>query len=360
MTTETAGVEAPVVPRTPVLDSTGVFDWDRKTKIQTPTLSYTRHYPSLVEFANTQLEEKLWFSTEMIVERDKMQLLYELTPAQLHAVKTVLQLFLRYELIVGEEFWNGMVIREFPRPEVKLVASVLGMMELAVHAEFYNQINQVLGMDKDEDYLAFTNDPILAERVEWLDKVLSGDDKVLATIVFSMTETALLFSSFAILKSFQSNGNNFIPVIARGANQSAVDEDLHGVVSAEIINLRYQELGRALKEDTNRVEKIYEAVQYAYEHECRIIDMAFIEDTLNGMTKEDFKAFVRYRLNLFLSRLGLDPAFEDDETPIKDWFETNTYAYKMIDFFSAGMGQEYEMGWKEEMFSSAWEEDDAG
>lgn len=359
MTHDVAGLftEAPLV-RTPVLDSTGVFDWDRKTQIQTPTMSYTRHYPELVELGNQQLEEKLWFSSEMIVERDKMQLLYELSPAQLHAVKTVLQLFLRYELIVGEEFWNGMVIREFPRPEVKLVASILGMMELAVHAEFYNQINQVLGMDKDEDYLAFTDDPILAERVQWLDDVLSGEDKVLSTIIFSMTETALLFSSFAILKSFQSNGHNEIPVIARGANQSAVDEDLHGVISAEIINRRYAELGRPLREDTKRVEQIYKAVQYAYEHECRIIDMAFIEDTLNGMTKEDFKAFVRYRLNIFLARIGLDHAFEDDDTPIKDWFEINTYAYKMVDFFSTGMGQEYEMGWKEEDFSLAWTEEE--
>jgi len=357
MTEATTGaVQAPLV-QTPVLDSTGVFDWNRKTQIQTPTLSYTRHYPEIVKLANQQLEEKLWFSSEMIVERDKMQLLYELSPEQLHAVKTVLQLFLRYELIVGEEFWNGMVIREFPRPEVKLAASILGMMELAVHAEFYNQINQVLGMDKDEDYLAFADDPVLAARVEWLDKVLSGEDKVLSTIVFSMTETALLFSSFAILKSFQSNGHNEISVIARGANQSAVDEDLHGVMSAEIINQRYRELGRPLKEDTERVVKIYEAVNYAYEHECRIIDMAFLTDKLNGMTKEDFKAFVRYRLNIFLTRIGLDPAFEDDETPIKDWFEMNTYAYKMVDFFSSGMGMEYEMGWKEECFSAAWTEE---
>lgn len=334
------------------------FNWDLKTQIQTATMSYTRHYPEIVALANEQFEKNLWFSSEMVVERDKMQLLYELTPAQLHAVKTVLQLFLRYELIVGEEFWNGLVIREFPRPEVKLAASVLGCVELAVHAEFYNQINIVLGLDQDHDYVAFADDPVLASRVEWLESVLSGEDKVLATIIFSMTETALLFSSFAILKSFQSNGHNEIPVVARGANQSAVDEDLHGVISAEIINKRYQELGRPLREDTKRVKKIYEAVDYAYEHECRIIDMAFIEDTLNGMTKENFKAFVRYRLNIFLARIGLDPAFEDDETPIKDWFETNTYAYKMIDFFSSGMGMEYEMGWKEDDFASAWEEDE--
>jgi ribonucleotide reductase beta subunit family protein with ferritin-like domain len=332
------------------------MDFNRKTKIQTKTESYARHYPTIVELANKQLEDQLWFNSEMIVELDKMQLLYELTPAQLHAVKYVLQLFLRYELIVGEEFWNSLVIKEFPRPEVKLAASIVGMMELAVHAEFYNQINIVLGLDKDEDYVAYTNDPELASRVEWLDEILTGEDKVLATIIFSLTETALLFSSFAILKSFQSNGFNLIPVIARGANQSAIDEDLHGIISAEIINTRYAELGAALKDDKRRVDKIYEAVFFVYGHESRIIDKAIIEDSFNGVKKQEYKEFVKRRLNIYLERLGLPPAFEEGDCSIKDWFETNTYAYKVIDFFSPGLGMEYEMGWKKELFTSAWED----
>jgi len=331
------------------------IDFDKKTQIQTPTLSYTRHYPKLVEMANKQLEEQLWFSSEMTVELDKMQLLYELSPDQLHAVKTVLQLFLRYELIVGEEFWNSLVIKEFPRPEVKLAASVVGMTELAIHSEFYNQINVQLDLDKDEDYLAYTNDPELKARVDWLDEVLSGEDKLLATIIFGMTETALLFSSFAILKSFQSNGYNLIPVIARGTNQSAIDEDLHGQIAAEIINTRYAELGSELRFDTERVKKIYEAVDYAFEHECRIIDLAILKDTFNGQSKEDYKIFVQRRLNIFLERLGLDPAFPDLTSKIADWFEQNTYAYKVIDFFSAGLGMEYESGWNEKKFTSAWE-----
>lgn len=331
------------------------IDFNAKTQIQTPTQSYTRHYPILVELANKQLEEQLWFSSEMIVELDKMQLLYELSPDQLHAVKTVLQLFLRYELIVGEEFWNSLVIKEFPRPEVKLAASVVGMTELAIHSEFYNQINTVLGMDTDEDYLAYTNDPELKARVDWLDSVLKGEDKVLATIIFSLTETALLFSSFAILKSFQSNGYNLIPVIARGANQSAIDEDLHGCISAEIINTRYVELRAHLKDDVVRVKEIYKAVQYAYEHESRIIDMAILKDSFNGVPKQEYKEFVKLRLNLYLARIGLDPAFVVGECGMTEWFENNTYAYKVIDFFSAGMGQEYESGWDEKKFTSAWE-----
>ena len=86
------------------------------------------------------------------------------------------------------------VAKIFPRPEIQLVSSVIEMVERAVHAEFYNQINTQLGLDTEEHYTAFLEDPILRERVEWLGGLLNvEDDPILATIIFSMTETAILF-----------------------------------------------------------------------------------------------------------------------------------------------------------------------
>lgn len=326
-----------------------------QTKIQTPTDSYTRHYPRIVELANKQLEEQLWFSSEMVVELDRMQLLYELSPEQLHAVKTVLTFFVRYELTVGD-MWKR-IAEIFPRPEVKLAASVVEMTERAIHAEFYNQPNQQLGLDTDEHYLAYTKDPELAERAQWLSELLNDkDDEILGVIIFSMVETAILFSSFAILKSFQSNGYNLIPVIARGTNQSAIDEDLHGMISAEIINTYYYELGTKLFDDEKRYPKIVKAVRYAYEHESRIIDIAIPGEYFNGVKKQEYKEFVKKRLNTYLNRLGLPDEFEVGECSITNWFELNTYAYKVIDFFSAGMGQEYESSWDETGFIRGWRE----
>ncbi|UAV89996.1 ribonucleotide-diphosphate reductase, beta subunit [Pseudomonas phage REC] len=326
------------------------FDFDAQTRIMTKTESYATVYPQFFAFADQQFDSQFWTNTEMKVELDKLQLLFELSPAQLHAVKFVLQLFLKYELIVGEEFWNGLFIKLFPRPEVKAMAAAFAAFELQVHARFYNQINIQLGLDKDEDYIAYTKDPELASRIEWLEGILSGEDKLLSCIVFSMTERALLFASFAILKSFQSNGYNLLPVIVRGTNQSAIDEDLHGLAAAEVINQHYRELGRPLREDTKRVVKIYEAIEYAYAHECRIIDMAFIEETLNGMTKDDFKNYVKMRFNIFATSIGLDEPFPGADSPIRDWFEKGTDSYKMVDFFTPGMGMEYESGWDESGF----------
>lgn len=324
-----------------------------KTRIQTKTDSYVRYYPKIVELANKQLEEQLWFSSEMVVELDRLQLLYELTPEQLHAVKTVLTFFVRYELNVGD-MWRK-IAELFPRPEVKLAASVIEMIERAVHAEFYNQPNKQLGLDTDEHYQAYTKDPELLERAEWLGKLLNDEnDPELGVIIFSMVETALLFSSFAILKSFQSNGYNLIPVTVRGTNQSAIDEDLHGIISAEVINTLYAELGTNLVDDKPRYEKIVQAVEYAYEHECRIIDIAIPGDYFNGVPKQEYKEFVKKRLNTYLTRLQLPEHFVVGECSIENWFELNTYAYKVVDFFTPGVGMEYESSWNEEGFIEGW------
>lgn len=325
-----------------------------KTRIQTPTESYTRHYPKIVELANKQLEEQLWFSSEMKVELERIQLKYELTPEQLHAVQFVLNLFVHYELSVGD-MWNK-IGRIFPRPEVKLAASVFEMVERAVHAEFYNQINIQLGLDQDEHYMAFMNDPFTRERAAWLGKQLNAEDDILGVTIFSMTETALLFSSFAILKSFQSNGCNLIPIVVRGTNQSAIDEDLHGMATSEIINTHYSELGTTLFDDKPRYREVVKAMHYAFDIECSIIDHAIIGDSLNGVPKQHFKEYVKERLNVYAERLGLPHEFVVGDCSIIDWFGKNTYSYKKIDFFTPGQGSEYQLAWDEHALGAGFTE----
>jgi ribonucleotide reductase beta subunit family protein with ferritin-like domain len=327
------------------------------TQIQTETESYERHYPNIVELALKQLEEQFWTSREMKVELDKMQLLHDLSPERQHAIKFVLNLFVRYELSVGD-MWQRMG-QLFPRPEVKMAASIIDMVERAVHAEFYNEVNIQMGLDKEEHYMAFLENPELKKRVDWLGRLMSprAKDPILGVIIFSMTETALLFSSFAILKSFQTNGLNMIPVIVRGTNQSAKDEDLHGLVSAEIINTYYRELGTTLFADKDRYEKVRQAVHYAFEHESLIIREAIPSGVLNGTTVEEFEDMIKYRLNVYCERLGLPHEFVPETTTVRDWFEEGTASYKMPDFFTPGMPMEYEMSWDEDAFVRALEKE---
>lgn len=326
------------------------------TQIQTPTEGYERHYPEIVRLALIQLEEQFWTSNEMKVELDRMQLLFDLDEERRHAIKFVLNLFVRYELQVGD-MWQR-IGNIFPRPEVKMACSIIDMVERAVHAEFYDQVNKQLGLDTDDHYMAFLNEPELKKRVDWMGRLLSprAKDPILGVIIFSLTETALLFSSFAILKSFQTNGFNDIPVIVRGTNQSAKDEDLHGMVSAEIINTYYRERGTTLFEDKERYVKVKQAIHYALDHESAIIRKAIPSGSLNGTTVEQFITYVKRRLNIYAERLGIPHEFDltgvDD--PVSGWFEENTAAYKVPDFFTPGMPMEYETGgWDEDGFVRA-------
>lgn len=330
------------------------IDFDKKTQIQTPTESYRLRYPRIVELAEKQLEDQLWFHSEMKLELDRMQLVYDLSEEQKHAVLETLGIFLQYELIVGEEFWMGVVAKEFPVPEVVRAASIVAMTELAIHAPFYDKIKVVLGLDKDEDYVAYKTNPVLAERISWLRNVLAGPDRVTSTLVFGLTECVLLFGAFSPLKSFQSNGFNMIPVTVRGTNQSAVDEDLHSIIVAEIINTHYGELGGSLRDDKKRYKTLLEATKHAIEHEDALIENAIPGEALNGVPKDHFKQYVRHRANIYHNRLGLPDVYEIGECSIIDWFENNTVAYKLVDFFTPGVGQEYQTAWSRDRLASAW------
>jgi ribonucleotide reductase beta subunit family protein with ferritin-like domain len=149
------------------------------------------------------------------------------------------------------------------------------------------------------------------------------------------------------------NGKNKIPVIVRGTNQSALDEGLHSKAGSSVINRYYKEINSSLKNDITRYNKVIEAVNYLYEHECLITDKIFEKGDINGITKEQLKVYIKYRMNICLKQLDLEEYFDlsNEENPIKDFFEKNTVGYKHTDFFTPGVGNEYEVGWDREGFS---------
>lgn len=328
-----------------------------QTRITSPNSSYECKYPKVLELADQQAEEQLWFKNEMVVENDRMELEYVLTPQQLHAVKTVLHLFLQYELHVGDEYWNGIFVKLFPRWESKAGATTMAFIELMVHARSYNEINVVLGLDTDKYYTSYVDDPLLNARMEWLEGIMRGENKMLSALCFSLTETALLFSSFAILKSFQANGYNLIKVIAQIANQSALDEDLHGTYAVEHFNTYFTEVGKPLHEHTEMFETLIKACHYVFEHEKQIVKMAIPEGELNGFTVEDYIDFVAYRIGVFLTRLNVPVELIPEEfrveyaqSVVATMFNKNTYGYQMPDFFTKGQNREYESSWSADKF----------
>lgn len=319
-------------------------------RLMTKTESFVVDYPQAVEFTNKQLKI-FWLPDEIKVEKDVQDILVNMTPAEKHGVITTLRLFTLYELKAGAEYWGGRFMRLFPRPELMRMASTFSMFELAVHKPFYNKINELLHLNTDEFYLSYVDDPVLADRMAFIDEIVGGDDPLMSLAGFSMVEGAVLYSSFAFLKHFQSKGKNKLNNVVRGINFSVRDENLHSMGGAWAFKQLLEEISPGQDYMAQLEAKIMAVAHRLFDHEHRIVDMIFEKGDIEGITKEQMQTFVKSRLNVCLSQLGMAPAFNVDpeEDRVSAWFYRGINNYGYNDFF-AGAGKEYNRNWDESGF----------
>lgn len=318
-------------------------------KIKEKTESFVIHYPEAVDFTNKQLKI-FWLPDEITVEKDVQDILTNMTEAEKHGVITVLRLFTLYELKAGADYWCGRFMRTFKRPELLRMASAFGMFELAVHKVFYNKINEALHLNTDDFYLSYVNDDMLKSRMEFIDDSIRDKDDLYSLAVFSMVEGAILYSSFAFLKHFQSKGKNKLLNIVRGINFSVRDEALHSLAGAWTFRTLKEEVKLKGERLEALNERIKEAAKQIYEHECRVVGMVFEKGEIIGASKESLKTFVASRLNACLVELGIPVLFEVKENPIATWFYDSINQFSFNDFFS-GIGNSYQRDWDETAFT---------
>lgn len=322
-------------------------------RILQPTESYVTRYPEFIGFAEEQ-EKVFWPSTEVRVDKDLHDLKVNLTPSELHGVTTVLKLFTKYEVQIGEDYWTGFIMKNFPRPEIQRMAALFGMFELNIHAPFYNKINQVLGLDTDEFYTDYVNDPVLAERMRWLEELLAVKascplEKYKVVAISSIVEGAILYSSFAFLKHFQMEGKNKLVNLNAGIDFSIRDENIHSLAGATLARTLERECGFTTEEKESVVQDIVQACIHVQRHEYQIIDKIFEKGPIDNITSMGLKQFVDSRINLCLQQLGLRPLFNEYITPIDRWFYNGIQLSSFNDIFQK-QGNEYHRDWPEKEF----------
>jgi len=299
-----------------------------------------------VEFANQQLKI-FWLPDEVKVEKDIQDVLVNFSESERHGVISTLKLFSLYETHAGDEYWGGRFKKIFDGAEFHRMASVFSMFELAVHAPFYNKINQLLHIDTPEFYLSYQDNEILKSRIEHIGQIINDEDDAVSLAMFSMVEGVILYSSFAFLKHFQSQGKNKLVNLVRGINFSLRDENLHAVAGAWCFKHKTKDY---TKEQLGAVEaKIIEGAKKLYEHEVEIIKMIFEKGTIEGITEKQLIHFVESRINECLKQLGFKKLFDVKYNPIAEWFYKAINDYSFNDFFS-GVGNQYHRNWDETAF----------
>lgn len=323
-------------------------------RIQTPKTTFTVDYPDAVQFADQQAAV-FWPHNEVRVHKDKQDILVNMTEAERHATITTLKLFTKYEQIIGDEFWLNFVFKKYPRAaDIQPMAAMFGAMELQVHAKFYAKINEELGLATDEFYNEYTTDPVLADRIAFLDQVLHQGDDLRALGGFVFAEGAVLYSNFAFLKHFQSQGKNKLLNVVSGINFSSRDENLHAEAAAWLFRTHMKEaielglLSEQYLEDLKA--DILKAAEIVFQHESLIIKKIFEKGKIEGITAVQLEHFAQSRINLCLRNLGYDNLYKVEYNPIADWFYKGINGYQMQDFFNS-QGNQYQRDWNEHGFT---------
>lgn len=322
---------------------------DNLPNILTPTESFNIQYPIFDEFAEKQLD-CFWRWNEIPVEKDKQDLLTKMTDSEIHGISTVLKLFTKYEVKVGLNYWANKIMTTFPKIEIQRMAAAFAHVEYNSHVKFYNELNVVLGFNTDEFYESWMHDPIMLDRVKFIEDSIKSDSLPLSIATFSLVEGAILYSNFAFIKHFQSNGKNLLKNLMAGINQSVIDENIHHEAGCALFLQLVSESNLSVEEINNLYTHIQKLGFAIYDHESKICDEIFSRGPIEGITSHQLKEFVKSRINLCLKNLGVEPLFSIKYNPIEDYFYESISGYSSTDFFQT-TSREYQRSFSESKFS---------
>lgn len=318
------------------------------SRIETPTESFVEHYPWATAFAQDQ-QAIFWPAEELGVEEDEADFRNGLSPAEKHGVLFAQSILTKYEAMIGgDEFWGGRIAKLFPRREIIRMCACFANVELNSHAPFYMIGNEVLGVATDEFYSQWKEDPILASRVAYLDKMSQDKSPLKVTAALTFMEGAVLFSIFGYFKGFNSRGHNKISHFVSGIDASAKDENFHSLASSALFQVCLKEriaAGNHSDKDHDSLKRaIRKIAKTVYEHELQIIERLFELGDTPVITKAELIEFLEDRINICLSRLGMPPMFKHPTGQISSWFYAQLSKVKVPDFFASTQVQ-YTKNW---------------
>ena len=272
-----------------------------------------------------------WLADEVPLASDLNDWKLKLNDSERNLIGNILKSFAQTEVHVND-YWSTKVSIWFPKPEVQAMARVFADFE-SIHAEAYARLNEELGLD---DFRAFLEDEVSKAKIERLIETPGEtlEDKAISLAIFSaFTEGVNLFSSFAVLMSFQLR--NLMKGTGQIVEWSVRDESLHSKAGCWLFRTLLEE-----QPELNTVElrsKVAEACQLSVQLEFDFIDKAFEMGDIDGLNVNQLKNFIKARANEKMMELGYNAIYNDvDPNLLKqiEWFGHLTSGKTHQDFFA--------------------------
>jgi ribonucleoside-diphosphate reductase beta chain len=272
-----------------------------------------------------------WLADEVPLASDLNDWKLKLTNSEKNLIGNILKSFAQTEVHVND-YWSTKVSMWFPKPEVQAMARVFADFE-SIHAEAYARLNEELGLD---NFQAFLEDETSKAKIDRLIETPgeSLEERALSLAIFSaFTEGVNLFSSFAILMSFQLR--NLMKGTGQIVEWSVRDESLHSKAGCWLYKTLLSE--NPTLDTLELRNKIIEACELSVKLEFDFIEKAFEMGDIEGLTKDQLKNFIKARANEKMIELGYNAIYNDINPNLLkqiEWFGHLTSGKTHQDFFA--------------------------
>lgn len=283
-------------------------------------------YPEFYDYYEKTVAS-VWRHQEVPMEGDLRDWQFNSTPDERTVIAGILKGFVSAELGIGC-YWADKVCSIFPKPEIQAMARAFSFFE-TIHAAAYSYLNDVLGL---KEYEEFINDPVTCSKI---DTFFQGyDDKVSLAVFSGAGEGVSLFSSFAVLLSFNKDGR--YKGLSQIISWSAIDEQTHSEAGCRLFRRLVEETRLSDSEE----QAIYEGFRLVTEKEFAFIDHIFNSAHISCIDAEELKAYITNRANERLITLGLKQIFHlsteelSKAKSISAWFDPMIKGASSSDFFA--------------------------
>ena len=293
--------------------------------LETRTVYRPILYPKALEFRKKQ-KQMSWMVDEIDFQQDVKDWTERLTDGEKNLCSKLFRFFVQGDILVADAYLDKYIPVIGKQPEIKMMMAEFAEAETE-HIVAYAKVLDTVGLP-DSEFAAFKEHSEMVAKVDYLmqfdPKQFEPDSaeskRVLAktlAVYSGFMEGLQLFSSFAVLMNFQRFGK--MKGMGKVVEWSVRDELLH----CEGMTWLFREF---IKENpeiwTDEFKKeIYQAARDMVKLEDNFIDLIFKEaGTIEGLTKEDLKKYIRFIADRRLADLGLKANWHVKENPLP-WME---------------------------------------
>jgi ribonucleoside-diphosphate reductase beta chain len=275
-------------------------------------------------------EQSHWLHTEVPMLEDVKDWKKKLSKEEKHFLTNIFRFFTQGDIDVAGGYVKN-YLPYFSQPEVRMMLLGFAARE-ALHIAAYSHLIETLGLP-ETTYNEFLEYVEMKEKHDYIMEIsgknTTKENTATHIAVFSaFTEGMQLFSSFIMLLNFPRHGK--MKGMGQIVTWSIVDETQHCESMIKLFRT-YIEENREIWTDELK-SKIYTIAEKMVELEDKFIDLSFSMGTMENLSAEEVKKYIRYIADRRLISLGLKGVFKVKKNPLP-WVEEMINAPTHTNFF---------------------------